>query len=341
MEKQKDRLNYLDIAKGIAMIAIIIGHLGIGLVNRIVFTFHIPLFLLVTGCFTSDKYTLVEFRKKRFRSLMLLYAVTCLVIIIIGTIRGLWDNGPVEAFLHWLYASVYGAGNTFEKPFYIPQIGAIWFLPATFIGQLLLRWSLDQKKEIRIIVLASAFIAGAVTAKYLFWFPMSIQAGLCCASFMYVGWLFGRNRDAVKKLTEETKIAFIALSVVIWIWFIVQFKGFYIVRCFFGRGIVDIIGSICASGVIILCSRVIDRKLKVIKKLLLFVGRYSLLILCVHIIELDLFPWQMLMVDCLHIPEMVYKYSMLIIKPAVVLCATWILLKFAFVRRLFGYEVKA
>lgn len=39
----------LDITKGIAMLFIIAGHLGIDIINRFVFTFHVPLFFLLSG----------------------------------------------------------------------------------------------------------------------------------------------------------------------------------------------------------------------------------------------------------------------------------------------------
>lgn len=41
------RLQYIDIAKGIAMICIILGHLGNANINRVVFTFHVPIFSLL------------------------------------------------------------------------------------------------------------------------------------------------------------------------------------------------------------------------------------------------------------------------------------------------------
>lgn len=42
--KNKNRLDTFDIAKGIGIISIVIGHLGIAKINRIVFTYHVPLF---------------------------------------------------------------------------------------------------------------------------------------------------------------------------------------------------------------------------------------------------------------------------------------------------------
>lgn len=47
MKTKSTRLQYIDIAKGIAMICIILGHLGNASINRIVFTFHVPIFSLL------------------------------------------------------------------------------------------------------------------------------------------------------------------------------------------------------------------------------------------------------------------------------------------------------
>ncbi|MDD6423524.1 MAG: hypothetical protein PUF83_10810 [Intestinibaculum porci] len=45
MLKKKKRIDEFDIAKGIAIIAMIIGHLGMKHINMIVYAFHMPLFL--------------------------------------------------------------------------------------------------------------------------------------------------------------------------------------------------------------------------------------------------------------------------------------------------------
>ncbi len=78
MESKVKRNNYLDIAKGISIISIIIGHLDIEIINRIVFTYHIPVFLLITGCFISEKRSVKEFAINRFKKLMIPYIFTCM-----------------------------------------------------------------------------------------------------------------------------------------------------------------------------------------------------------------------------------------------------------------------
>lgn len=50
---KKSRVQFLDIARGIAIICIILGHLNNSLINRVVFTFHVPIFFFITGYFMS------------------------------------------------------------------------------------------------------------------------------------------------------------------------------------------------------------------------------------------------------------------------------------------------
>lgn len=82
------RLQYVDIARGIAMICIILGHLGNPSINRVVFTFHVPIFFFITGYFTNNKRRLPEFAKNKLRTLIVPYIIACLAIIILGTLLG-------------------------------------------------------------------------------------------------------------------------------------------------------------------------------------------------------------------------------------------------------------
>jgi len=65
-EKVKKRILYFDIAKGIAILAVIIGHLG-GLpdiLGRFIFSFHMPLFFLISGYFMKPMSMKGIFRKR-------------------------------------------------------------------------------------------------------------------------------------------------------------------------------------------------------------------------------------------------------------------------------------
>lgn len=83
-----------------------------------------------------------------------------------------------------------------------------------------------------------------------------------------------------------------ALSVtILWLWSIKYFKGFWLVHNYLGNGLLDIITSLCGTYVIVLISKWICKKSRIIKQVLSFYGRNSLIVLCFHTVELDLFQW--------------------------------------------------
>lgn len=287
---KKPRLQYVDIARGIAMICIILGHLGNPSINRVVFTFHVPIFFFITGYFTSTKRSLPEFTKNKARTLLVPYAMACLVIIILGTLLGFHYGNAADAFKGWIYASIYGAGDSYTVPFYIKGIGAIWFLWATFWGSVFLRISLDFNKYTRVFSIFALFALGCYTRR-LFWFPLSIQAGACATLFMYMGYLLRQNKDTLLALPKEAKVFSTLLAFVTWFSFMKNFQSFWLVHCDIGKGMVDVLGCICACACVIMISKFIDDRMSFIGRPLAYFGRYSLLVLCVHIIELDLFPW--------------------------------------------------
>ena len=53
----KNRIDYIDAARGIAMLLVILGHCcssNTGVVNRTVLSFHMPLFFFLSGMFAKN-----------------------------------------------------------------------------------------------------------------------------------------------------------------------------------------------------------------------------------------------------------------------------------------------
>ena len=68
------------------MLCIIAGHFGIASANRFVYTFHVPLFFLLSGYFLSTKTDFLPFMKQKARQLLIPYYVTGIVILAVATI---------------------------------------------------------------------------------------------------------------------------------------------------------------------------------------------------------------------------------------------------------------
>ena len=133
----KQRICYIDIAKGFAMLCIIAGHFGIVSAERFVFTFHVPLFFLLSGYFLSTKVSFLPFMKQKARQLLVPYYVTGVVLLIVATVVNHFVWPEIDALNNaksMLGALLYGSGAPHSEPFAIRQIGLLWFLWALFFS---------------------------------------------------------------------------------------------------------------------------------------------------------------------------------------------------------------
>lgn len=335
------RVRSADILKGIAIIAVILGHLGSPGINRVVFTFHVTAFYLVTGYFMDSGRTAKDFVRRRARALLPPYAATCLVIVVLAVLEYGVFFGPARAAregAEWIFAAVYGAGDSYERPFHVRGIGAVWFLWASFWGSAILRKTLDATPLLRMSTIAGVLAFGLLSPS-IAWLPLSIQAGCLAASFMYVGWLARRARGAWLALSGETKAVCAVCAALLWLSFIRNFTSFWLVHCDIGNGVRDVFCSLCACGVVVLVSFAVDRLGGPAALALAWIGRHSLLILCIHNIELDIVPWRHI-ADALvarGLPAALRIWSMILGKSLVITAAAFLTLRSDAVRRLFGY----
>ena len=289
LDKNKSkRLPEFDIAKGIAILCVILGHLGIGSVNRVVFMFHMPLFFLISGYFLSTTDSFEQFKIKKFKQCIIPYMATCAAICIASVPVSMYFHQDAgRNFLKWFCGSIYGSGTL---PGVIPGfpsfIGALWFLEALFWGSLIARFVIDRfsVRDAGIVILIIAYIGYATARKA--WLPFNIQAGCTAAGFVYLGYLFKKESSNFK----ITNLPLLLSLFVIVIWCVKYFNGFWLVQNYFGNGWMDVIGACAASYLILLACKVIAEKGYYISKILQWYGKNSIVVLAFHITELNLIP---------------------------------------------------
>lgn len=340
--QRNNRVRYVDIARGISIICIILGHLGVSSINRFVFTFHVPVFFLISGYFFDEKSNWKVFTGKKVKTLIVPYVTACLLIIISAVFfnqilnQGLGDKAVIKS---WIGAALYGAGDNYSKPFVIKGIGAIWFLLAMFWASLMMKLLLGIRNEFRFLIVLAIFFIADWSRKRFFWFPLSIQAGGTALLFIYIGYLSKYLNTIFRQIENSMKFVLLGFAAWVWIEFIINFKSFWLVHCDHGRGVVDIFGSLCGSVCILSISYLIDNKTILLSRGLAFLGKYSLLMLCMHIIELDTINWRWLLKYALpFIPDQ--SLLAFIITGKLIWCIglTYLLSKWNFTRRLFGYS---
>ena len=270
------------------------------------------------------------------------YGVTCILVMLSAIFwnqilqQGQRIKGIVR---YWGLAALYGAGDNYSKPFTIYGIGAIWFLLALFWGSLLLHYILKIRGEFRIFLIAFIFIVCNKTRLEMFWFPLSIQCSGVTLLFMYLGYLARELIPNIKTVSSEMKVSFFFIAFCFWLEFITHFKSFWLVHGDYGRGIFDIFESVCACCCVMLIARYIEKYTGLFSKLLAYLGKYSLLMLCMHLVELNTFPWNLLITKILpSIQESHLIYVIIAGKLIWCIGMTTLLSKWSFSRKLFGYS---
>lgn len=282
-----------DIAKGIAILCIILGHFSVpdipDLLQRFCFSFHMPLFFILAGYFFRNGRSTEELIKTEAKRLLIPYLWCSFALIVFAILVNSVRNVPQsaeQAIIEWIGAAVYGSGNGYSEPFGIKSIGIIWVLPAMLWCLLLFNLCMKQKNPLVWILL---FVAAGYCTKQYFWMPYSIQASLLCMAYLYFGY-----EVKEKKLLEhiEEKPYWIAVLFLLWAFYLAAGGGnLYLVGGAFGKGLLcDLFFSSVASLCVLYFSQLLDGKTNKIKQGLSFLGRNSLTILCIHLIELNNFP---------------------------------------------------
>lgn len=192
----KQRIGWIDAAKGFAILCIILGHFSAFFMNYLDFakmlflatgSFHVPLFFLLSGYTMSpNKWMGTEGIKKLARRCFLPYIFAGIVSVIMCLI--FVDSSRLYDFTFGFF---YGAGAyrdniLFGDTSHVNAIGLIWFLPALFFGKILASAMHKLPMGTRLGISAVLFLVAAATAPILF-LPFDIQQGMCACWWITCG----------------------------------------------------------------------------------------------------------------------------------------------------------
>lgn len=267
----------LDIAKGIAMLLVIIGHcdyIPYHPIRHFIFTFHVPLFFLVSGYLYKARPPKEAFKRdlRRFGNP---YVLTCVVIILISLVYYLFTKDS-EPLIRYAAASLWGSGAPHDCKYLssLPAIGPLWFLPALLICKNV--YNILPEKY-RLFYSLLIFLVSTIVGRYLIVLPFAALPGLSALAFYAIG-------DHLKKVKKITYPYWI-IGILCWC---ISFKysHIYLVLPQLDLYYIDVIGATTASILVyMLCVQIIS--IRPLGKFLSWVGEYSLIFLCVHSIEND------------------------------------------------------
>lgn len=290
---KSSRQKWIDNAKGIALICVIIGHINAGKIGEyldfsFVYGFHLIVFCLLSGFTLKKKELNSTFVNSLFQKLMVPYFVTCACIMLMDlwnhlffehdgniiTLTGIVSKDLLRSF----FAS--GTIMQFGTVEIGSRIGAIWWLPAIFFAVLIMQILLSFTDDRLRLGVSTSILAmlGNISAQFI-WFPFSIQSAMEMAFFIWIGYEIKRSN-----LLERVSGRWYVVAALIFLLWAVRFKysTIYVVTAHINDMILSVIVALAE------CLLVYGLAVN-IKRFngFAYVGEHSLIFLCVHLFALE------------------------------------------------------
>lgn len=275
MNKELDRIKWIDIAKGIGIISVLVGH-ACSALKPIIYAFHMPLFFVLTG-YTIKKIDKKDIIQATIIDLKRLIApcVIARLIILFGNCI-LKEESIYSELQKMISALLWGinSGDFWGIP--VSSIGRMWFLPALFWTKFfyrLLALYFDEKKRLYILIPLS-FVSMFLGSSGIV-LPQNIDMIFICMLFVEIGSYL--KRINLQDIKWWVMIALFA----VWTFFSMS-QGIWIsmnMRQYPGYGMCIVVAIAAIICVFLFCQS-IDNSVFSIP--FLFYGKYSLVLLIIE-----------------------------------------------------------
>lgn len=298
-------LGYFNLAKGLGMVLILLGHSITPFYPRTVFSTDLfsgagsvlgsgimAMFFMISG---FSFYSRSPRRCLRIQTKTLLkpYLFTTSAILITKLLLSLIKNRPFrhnggELVLTYLLG-LNAEGGGLLGAFPIESVSIFWFILALFGGWLLYNSIFRMKSEkLRTILTVSCVIAGyGLTLISRVW-PFCLPMMLLCAGYLAAGYEIRQRKLLERKLDLWFWAVILAIAIPCF-----AFGRVNIVACHWRLGLLDVAGSFCV-GFLLMKAYHIFMKLGVqgpVIRLLDAVGFHSVWIVFLHGYEKVIIPW--------------------------------------------------
>ena len=221
-----------------------------------------------------------------------------LILLIIESVLAFLGGGEVWGVAKTRLLSGFWAlasNSTSFIPSGVVKIGAIWFLNALFWGTVILSLVLKIKSWICQFVLVAILLMGGVFLTSKMCVPLGLNYAVAFLMWLWVGYWYSRLKHAEFSITERLESRLFPLLFLIWM-AIVLIEGcthnqYNICWLRFPLYGLELLGAFCGIMVVMYISKQIERHTHFISNVLQYLGCSSLWVLCVHALDIELFPY--------------------------------------------------
>lgn len=262
INKQTERLSWLDVLKGIGIILVVIGHVyQNSAVFNWIYSFHMPLFFFAAGWVYKEKPILVDL-KRRVQTIVVPYFSFGFLVLIYWQLIERRFRSSDMSFIDSLLGLISGEYGKLDFNVHL------WFLPCFFMTVVLFNILVDfgHKKNAYIVATVMSIVYIVLSLPELLWGidrVFKYIAFYACGTFMadMIGNFEIKERKAVKLM-----VALCLISV-----------NFFFVYHSRLNGVVWFITAFLGVFACALFSKAINKN-----RILQYCGRISIIVLCIH-----------------------------------------------------------
>lgn len=198
-QASKQRIAWLDIAKGLGILFIVWGHvLRIGHFRIYLYAFNVALFFFLLGYTFKYDSTLKEFLKKRFVRTMVPYYIWASISIIIFLLMGKFLSFDITNASVSLWKNLVGMLYANSRTIYMRWNLPLWFIPCmdltlamVWLVEYILQGQVRTNKNARMIVCVVFASVGLIMQQLIdIKFPFQFESAVLMAAFVELGLIF-------------------------------------------------------------------------------------------------------------------------------------------------------
>lgn len=277
---ESKRIKYLDIARAIGIIFVIIGHISQNeMITSIIYSFHMPLFFILSGYLYSKGNI-----KSKVKRILIPYFVFSIIsylywLCIERNFRG-QDGNEITLFLNIFIARAGSENYLFNA--------VMWFLPCLLVTQLIYSGvdKIIKNKYLKTVIIVLFSLVGYVLSKIeIVRLPFALDVSFMALLFYFLGHCLKCVEDKYKLFKRinnslKNKIITSIFLVVLFICLIglVLINGpINMNEMKYNSYILSVLNACIGSTIILMISVLINSN-----KFLEFVGKNTLTIMCIH-----------------------------------------------------------
>jgi len=189
-----NKILWIDIMKGLGMLAVVIGHIYVGEISRNIFIFHMPLFFFVSGYLFKPTFEYKNYFFKKVVHLLIPYFSFLIPLYITFTD---FPSLDIKEILRYFSRPIIG-GVMLNGYF-----GVFWFVTCLFLTQQIMNYLINKLNSKKLLLLILVILIVSYSNKYMFpqvWLPWNLNVVFHSIPIFYVGYIYKKRNFNINKI---------------------------------------------------------------------------------------------------------------------------------------------